>query len=267
MGVVDLERIFLDSCIVNYLIQAPKAPSASSRRTRGCTVSVLSGLALVLSLSSSLVAEPSAEPNRLVAHLPDGVEMESAIVQIAYFGKGLCILGPEWTDDGRSFVVKGPSSVCDVSRDLGFGTPRRMQIVAYFPGYRVATFESDWEKLDSPTRWKLTLDRLPVATVQGRVVNKQGQPRSSVDVEITYSLLELMDRFGYADGSVPVLTLVKESIDSEGGFSAEIPRLTVDPFFDPGQSTVEVRVAGVLLQRVSLEKLFAGRLEVVAPTK
>ncbi len=229
---------------------------------------------LLLSLAPGPAAAAGNEPGGrwLVGEVPDGVEVVTpeahqqngaAVVEAAFHGAGLCVRWPEWSDDGRSFVVAEPSD-CG-SSDHAFGTPESLKIVAYFPGYRVATFESEWRQIGSPTTWKIELERLAFAPVAGVVRDRDGTPLSGAEVDISYLLFELMAYFEYDDGSVPRLALARTTTGSAGELEAAIPRLTEDPFFNPDLKMVEIWVGGRPTKRLSLNQLFAGRIEVWDP--
>ncbi len=231
-------------------------------------------LALLLGLAPGAAAgERETGARWLVGQLPEGTGLvapearqrkESAVVEVAYHGAGLCMRFPEWSGDGRSFVVAEPSDACDIAAiDHVFGTPESLKVVAYFPGYRVATFESEWRQLGSPTTWEIEPKRLDPAPVTGRVMDHDGVAVAGAEVEITYSLFELMAYFGYDDGAVPSLDLARVRTDAGGEFRAEIPKLIEDPFFDAGLEMVQVWVGGRPVTRLSLNELFGGRVEVV----
>ncbi len=182
---------------------------------------------------------------------------EGTVVEQGFYGKGLCIdqLTPE--PSGKAFVVRFDPR-CSLSSD--FGEPTSVKVLAYVPGFKIATLEMAWQDVEAPTRWAPRFEPLPRASVSGRATGPDGKPLAGRMLRIRYTLGEGMGFFGYIDGMVMVLELGSVETDPEGRFHIELPWLPGDDFFQPGSHSLAVE-SGTRRVYLPLDQLYSKELD------
>lgn len=111
-----------------------------------------------------------------------------------------------------------------------------VRVLLLVPGYAAATL--DTETYDSPV-WEPELVKLPVVEIEGRI---DPAPQTPVRVSLSYTFWEAMGFFVYFDGGAPDIELGTATTDAQGHFKLKIPDITGDPFVQPWNSSVDVRL-------------------------
>ncbi len=121
-----------------------------------------------------------------------------------------------------------------------------LKLMLHSPGYRIAIQEFPVRNLTTSATWYPEAVAVPSTRIHGIAFWEDGQPVTEGVLEITYSLIETMRYFGYVDGSVPQLKLAEIAPDASGHFSAELPKITTDPFID---AESQIRLVTVLWRK------------------
>lgn len=156
-----------------------------------------------------------------------------AVAEVGLYGKGLCMLQVE--PDGTGLFIFETEELAEGCRfdDHDFRPIEEIKIVLMVPGQAIATHASNSET----HVWRPELMELPRFRLKGQVVPP---PPVSAKAEVAYWLFDVMDFFGYADGSAPRLVLGTAPLDKEGRFDMEIPNLLHDPFIEQPPRDAEI---------------------------
>lgn len=212
-------------------------------------------LAAAISILATLASAGAGTSERRIEVTVPPAADEGTVVEQGFYGKGLCMAPAQ--PSGKDFVVRFDSRSCSLSSD--FGEPTSIKVLAYVPGFKVATLEMAWQDVEAPTQWAPRFEPLPRASVSGRVIGPDGKPLTGV-LKIRYTLSEGMRFFGYFDGMVTVLELASVETDPEGRFHLELPWLPGDDFFQPDGYSLAVEM-GKRRIYLPLDELYQDKLE------
>ena len=214
--------------------------------SRRCVV-----LAAAISILAPLASAGAGASERWIEVAVPAEAGEGTVVEQGFYGKGLCMAPAQ--PGGKGFVVR-----FDLSSDVG--EPTSVKVLAYVPGFKVATLEMAWQDVEVPTRWAPQFEPLPRASVSGRATGPDGKPLAGSLLKIRYTLSEGMRFFGYFDGMVTVLELGSVETDPKGRFHLELPWLPGDDFFQPDSYSLGLEM-GKRRVYLPLDDLYKDKLE------
>ena len=100
----------------------------------------------------------------------------------------------------------------------------------YCPGYRIETLEFNIKDRDLLQPWVPPFKKLPITSLNGRLVDSRNRPIKDVKLVLYYRLYEVVHFDGQMDRSVPRLYITSALTDDVGAFSMNVPTLMDDPF-------------------------------------
>jgi len=156
---------------------------------------------------------------------PREINSESVMIQYGIYGRG-GVIGEVRTAKGiYDYVLRFD----DLSGEIRPATS--LKLLLYAPGYQMVAAEIDFARLGAPYAFAPIPVTLPKLRISGQLVDSAHIPLPGQTLTMTYTLMEAMRYFGYADGMVPTIKIDRVTTDQEGRFSFEVPDFAKDPFF------------------------------------
>ncbi len=129
---------------------------------------------------------------------------------------------------GRKVPIRGERG--KFRYDIDLSNIEYFVALLYCPGYRIETLEFNIKDRDLSKPWVPPFKKLPITSLNGRLVDSRNRPIKDVKLVLYYDLHEVVHFDGQMDRSVPRLYIASALTDDVGAFSMNVPTLLDDPF-------------------------------------